>query len=87
MTKEDFLLILQVICHPYLCTREKDLHLFSSKLDLIFKDKSQPFSYYFEQYAQDLTKYALIERSGILNHNDTLSLLASNILVLLGHYG
>lgn len=56
-------------------------------LEQHMKDKEKTLHNYFEMYGEEITNYALLQRTGILSPNNILKTLSSNMLVCLGKYG
>lgn len=61
--------------------------MITDSLRTILKDQVKTLHNYFEIYGEEIAKFALYERSGILSPNPILRALSSNMLVCLGKYG
>jgi len=91
LEKQEFFLLLRTICHPYVSAQSKDLMIIMRTLTDIMDNQAQSnddreyaLPAYFQKYFDEIVQYALMQRTGILSPNDTLRVIARNMLICLG---
>jgi hypothetical protein len=95
LEKQEFFLLLRMICHPFVSEKTKDLmHILRSLTDILDRqaelngdNREFALPSYFRKYFDDIVQYALVQRSGILSPNETLRQIAKNMLICLGWQG
>jgi len=91
LEKQEFFLLLRTICHPYVSAQSKDLMIIMRTLTDIMdnqaqrnQDREYALPAYFQKYFDEIVQYALMQRTGILSPNDTLRVIARNMLICFG---
>lgn len=81
LANEDFIVLIKLICHPFVTINNKELTFQLKSLESVLTEDK--FQSYFEQNKQALQDFAIRKRTGILSPDKTLRAQAINIGVAL----